>query len=98
MFQAWRTSAQASTADISDTQALQHRLAMTLGAEWPESVDAQENGQQLILSRKGRHDRIPAAWFSGHGRAVLLLHPEGREAAQQTDQFRSLRKQGRRCS
>lgn len=95
VFQAWRTSAQASTAEIRDTQALQNRLAMTLGAEWPESVDAQKSGEQLILSRKGRNDRVSATWFPGKGRAVLLLHPDGIEAAQRTEQFQNLRRQRR---
>jgi len=105
LFEAWRTWSQAAAAEEHDPQVLRHRLSLTLGAEWPEEVQSEEiqseevqvqpNGQELILSRKGRHDRIPAAWFPGHGRAVLLLYPEASEAARQTGQFQTLRKEGR---
>jgi hypothetical protein len=95
LFASWRDWSQQASAAEKDTNVLRERLALTLGAEWPEQVDAETSGTGIILTRKGRHDRVPAAWFPGRGRAVLLLHPEGGSAAQTTQTFRDLRNEGR---
>jgi dienelactone hydrolase len=95
LFTAWRSWSQTSTAAEKDPQILQKRLSTTFEAEWPREVGARTSGSGLVLSRKGRADSVPARWFSGEGRAVLVLHPEGSEAAQRSEQFRALRKSGR---
>jgi dienelactone hydrolase len=95
LFASWRDWSQQAAAAEKDTKVLQKHLAMTLDAEWPKQVDAETAAKGVILTRRGRHDQLPAAWFAGRGRAVLLLHPDGSEAAQATETFRRLRENGR---
>jgi dienelactone hydrolase len=95
LFASWREWSQKATAGQRDPALLRHGLALTLHTEWPEQVDAEQTSAGLVLTPKGSGDRVPAAWFAGQGRAVLLLHPRGSEAAQATPTFRDLRKNGR---
>ena len=95
LFASWRDWSQQAAAAEKDPNVLRERLAITLNAEWPEQVDAETSGTAVTLTRKGRRERIPGAWFPGQGRAVLLLHPGGSDAAQATEAFRDLRKNGR---
>jgi dienelactone hydrolase len=95
LFAAWREWSQRAAEAEKDPTVIRERLAMTLGAEWPEQVDAETAGNSVTLTRKGRHDQVPGNWFSGNGRAVLLLHPKGSEAAQATQTFKDLRREGR---
>ena len=96
LFASWRDWSQRSAAAEKDPAVLQKRLALTLGAEWPQEVDAAPvSAGVLLLTRKGKHDHVPAVWFPGQGRAVLLLHPGGSQQAQSTEAFQALRKNGR---
>ena len=95
VFASWREWSQQATASVKDPALIRRRLALTLHAEWPEHVDAEPTPTGLVLTPKGSGDRVPASWFAGQGRAVLLLHPGGSEAAQATETFRELRKNGR---
>jgi dienelactone hydrolase len=95
LFAAWRKWSLTAVAAEHDPAVLQHRLSLTLGAEYPTHVNTQTNGNELVLSREGQGDRVPATWFPGAGRAVLLLHPKGSQAAQDSEPFRTLRRNGR---
>lgn len=95
LFATWRDWSQRAAEAEKDPTVIRQRLTMTLGAEWPEQVDAETAGNSLTLTRKGRHDQVPGTWFPGKGRAVLLLHPKGSEAAQATKTFRDLQQEGR---
>jgi hypothetical protein len=95
LFAYWRDWSQRSAAAEKDPAVLQKRLALTLGAELPQEVDAAPGNAGVLLTRKGKHDQVPAVWFPGQGRAVLLLHPGGSQQAQSTEAFQGLRKNGR---
>jgi dienelactone hydrolase len=95
LFASWRDWSKQAAAAEKDPAVLRERLAMILGTEWPEQVDAETVGEGVILSRKGRHDRVPGVWYPGQEGAVLLLHPGGGEVAQTTQAFRDLRKKRR---
>jgi hypothetical protein len=95
LFASWREWSQKATAGQKDAALIRRGLGLTLHAEWPEQVDAEQTPSGLMLTRKGGGDRVPAVLFAGQGRAVLLLHPGGSEAAQATPTFRDLRKNGR---
>lgn len=58
LFDEWRRIAKRQ-ADIADLAGLRERLSYALGAEWPEQVISEIHGEQILLSRAGRGDRIP---------------------------------------
>jgi dienelactone hydrolase len=95
LFARWRDWSRQAAAAETNVTTIRERLAWTLGAEWPNEVNAEPVGSGLILSRRAEHDHVPGAFFPGHGTAVLLLHPAGRAAAEATAAFQSLRKAGR---
>lgn len=45
--------------------------------------------------RRPRFGELPSKWFDGRAPAALLLHPDGMAAAEQSEEFRSLRAAGR---
>jgi hypothetical protein len=65
----------------SDPQALREALRYVLGAEWPSRVGSSRQGQRIVLSRTGSGDRVTGRWIPGKGRPVLIVHPDGSDAA-----------------
>jgi hypothetical protein len=57
------------------------RLTAALAAEWPSRVLSEGSGEKIVLSRAGRGDRIPAIRIPGSNPPVLVVHPDGAEAA-----------------
>ncbi len=91
----WREQAARQSAAMT-TEALRERLRRTIGAVWPDKVEAlNAAGQLIVLSRPGFGDRIPGRWFPGSGKAVLVVHPSGSAAAEQERSVQRLITQGR---
>ncbi|HZS56720.1 MAG TPA: acetylxylan esterase, partial [Bryobacteraceae bacterium] len=74
---------------------LKRRLQAVLAVEWPDKVLSKKNGESIVLGRPGVGDRVPGMWFPGHGESVLVVHPEGAQAALKNAAVQDLRKTGR---
>lgn len=48
-----------------------------------------------MLTRPGKGDRVPGIWIPGNGAPLLLVHPDGAQAARQTPQVADALKAGR---
>jgi hypothetical protein len=86
--------------DASSPELLRESLRLALAAEWPVKVEAQRDGENLVLYRPGAGDRVPAVWLDGRGGApkntpALIVGQDGAAAARQTAAFRELRAAGR---
>jgi hypothetical protein len=77
LFDEWRRIAKRQS-DISDAAVLRERLTYALAADWPEKVNSDIHGEQIVLNRDGRGDRIPGLWLPGRGKGLaLVVDPEG---------------------
>ena len=71
------------------------RLAYALAADWPSEVLTQADGGRILLGRPGKGDRIPGIWVKGSNPPVLVVHPDGAEAARRTPEVARLVEAGR---
>src|SRR5262249_28542191 len=71
------------------------RLTYALAAEWPSQVLSESSGERILLGRPGVGDRIPGIWIKGSNPPVLVLHPEGADAARKTPESAKLLHAGR---
>jgi dienelactone hydrolase len=71
------------------------RLACALAGDWPSEVLSQVDGGRILLGRPGRGDRIPGIWVKGSNPPVLVVHPDGAEAARGTAEVARLVEAGR---
>ncbi len=94
IFEQWKRMAEAQR-DAASLEILRESLRLALAAEWPDKVDVQRDGENLVLGRPGAGDRVPAIWLEGRGSPALLVDPDGAAAARQTAAFRDLRAAGR---
>jgi hypothetical protein len=89
LFAEWR---QLAAAQISDAR---QRLTAALATEWPSHVLSEGSGENIVLGREGKGDRIPALWIKGSNPPALVIHPEGIEAARKDPAVEALVKAGR---
>ncbi len=75
---------------------LRERLLLTLHAEWPSHVEAEETGGRFALTRPGRGDRVEGRILPGRGRPVLVVHPQGIDAGAASPAVQALTAKGRR--
>ncbi|HVW08360.1 MAG TPA: hypothetical protein VHC90_07245 [Bryobacteraceae bacterium] len=85
----WR---QLSAAQTSDAR---QRLTAALATEWPPHVLSEGEGENIVLGREGKGDRIPALWIKGTNPPALVVHPGGIEAARKDPAAQALLKSGR---
>jgi len=71
----------------------QASLLLALGAEWPEKVERQSNGDAIVLSRPLIGDRVPGILIEGIGPAALVVDAKGAAAARQSPEVAALLKQ-----
>ena len=58
-------------------------LLYALSAELPVAVDAEVKDRGgIVLSRRGKGDRVVGLWREGKGPARIVVHPDGKEAAE----------------
>lgn len=91
IFEHWKAASRRQTAETQDLDVLRERVRYSLAAEWPDRVLHEIDGENIVLSRVGRNDRVPGLWMEGQGRnAALVTHPEGAQIARNTLQVREL--------
>ena len=95
IFAQWVRTAESLVRETTDKTQLREMMELALGAEWPERVVSQANGEKIVFGRPGRGDRVAGLWFQGEGRKVLFIHPDGAEAARNSPEFAALVHTGR---
>jgi hypothetical protein len=95
IFAQWVRTAQSLVRETTDRNQLREMMELALGAEWPERVVSETNGEKIVFGRPGRGDRVAGLWFHGEGRKVLFVHPDGAEAARNSSEFAALVRTGR---
>ncbi|HEY1493490.1 MAG TPA: hypothetical protein VGF49_03070 [Candidatus Solibacter sp.] len=91
----WIRMGEAQARQVTDRVQVREMLEFALGAEWPERVVQESQGEMVLFGRAGRGDRVAGFVRMGSGRKVLLVHPEGAEAARKSAEFAALAKTGR---
>ena len=77
----WIAAAKKQNAGTKDREALRERLALSIGAVWPEKVEFEITGSRIAMTRPGEGDRVPGLWLpKSKTAATLVVHPEGAEA------------------
>jgi dienelactone hydrolase len=71
-------------------------LMLALGAQWPDRVISQPNGEAIVLSRPSIGDRVPGILIEGNGPAALVVDAKGAAAARQSPEVAALLKQHRK--
>ncbi|MGA2271525.1 MAG: hypothetical protein ABSH44_23930 [Bryobacteraceae bacterium] len=89
VFEEWVRLAKEQTGDARE------RLAYALAADWPSEVLSQTDGDRILMGRRGKGDRIPGIWVKGSNPPVLVVHPDGAEAARKTPEVARLIESGR---
>jgi hypothetical protein len=84
LFEEWVRLAKEQTGNPSQ------RLAYALAAGWPSEVLSHSDGGRILLGRPGQGDRIPGIWLKGSNPPVLVVHPDGAEAARGTPEVARL--------
>lgn len=95
LFRQWKASARTQAVETRDTALLRERLLLALGAEWPADVAAQAGGDEILLTRPGKGDRIPGFLIPGKGTPALVVDPAGTAAARKSEAVRRLTAAGR---
>ncbi len=95
LFESWRMMAGRQLEQTSDRRELKSRLAAAIGAEWPASVVRQISGNNIVLSRDGKGDRVSGLWIPGTSEEVMLVvHPKIAELARRTPEVDKLVRAG----
>lgn len=80
LFENWRKTARAQNAKLR-TRELRESLRYALGAEWPGEIDMLVSERRLVLSRRGRGDRVSGIWIPGRTPPALVVDSDGADAA-----------------
>jgi dienelactone hydrolase len=94
LFEQWKSSGRARIAALDPVARRQVMLDM-FHAEWPARVLSERHGENIVLGRPGRGDRVPGIWIPGRGTATLAIHPGGAEAARRDPHVVELVRVGR---
>ncbi|MFN7992262.1 MAG: acetylxylan esterase [Bryobacteraceae bacterium] len=89
LFEYWKNSGLKRVQALNSDQRRQLMLD-TFHAEWPAHVLSSTRGEDVVLSREGRSDRVAGVWIKGKGPATLIIHPDGIEAARQDPKVKQL--------
>jgi dienelactone hydrolase len=81
LLEQWITAAKKQTEATNDPAVLRERLRLALGTEWPEHVLSERAGDHILLSRQGKNDRVSGIWIGTGVPSLLVLDPDGAEAA-----------------
>ena len=80
LFEEWKASGRKRMAAL-DGESRREALRDVFHAEWPREVKAERTGENIVLYRPGRGDRVPGIWLEGTGGATLVVGPDGADAA-----------------
>jgi hypothetical protein len=95
VFAKWKETGSGWIAGSGDAEGLRETMRLTLGTEWPDEVQTKIEGQQILLSRPARKDRIPGVWLPGGSATALVIDPRGAEVARRSVLVQELIKAGR---
>lgn len=95
IFAEWQAASKKQFDETSSRDVLRGRLQQALHVEWPAEVMSQPDGVGLVLSRPQEGERVPGVWIDGHGVPVVVVHPDGAEAARHDPAVAELLKSGR---
>jgi dienelactone hydrolase len=94
IFAQWKRVRRARV-DALDARSRRELLLDTFHAEWPAKVVSEQKGESIVLSRLGRGDRVTGIWLPGKGPAVIVVHPEGSDAARRDPRVQTFIRAGR---
>jgi hypothetical protein len=95
LVQQWIAAAKRQS-ESADPASLRERLRLVLAVEEPAQVVSEPEGEgRVVLGRPGKGDRVPAIWAPGKGTALLMVSPEGSEAARNLPEARECLRAGR---
>ena len=94
IFAQWREMAAGQSSRFTGAE-LRDTLASVSGVAWPARVTAIPAGEQTLLGRAGRGDRIPSVWTPGAGRrTAIVVHPGGTDEARRLPELKALAAEG----
>jgi dienelactone hydrolase len=85
VFQNWKIAARLRIEEIASPGELRDSLRQVFGVEIEPEVESFSKGDQIVLSRSGKRDRISGYWYPGKGSPVLILSTEGARLARGSD-------------
>ncbi len=94
LFEQWVASATRQNDAARELPAMRERLRYALLAEQPERVVSETAGEQVILGRPGKGDRVPGLYLRGKGAATLVVHPDGANAARRSSAAKGAQARG----
>lgn len=89
IFQFWREMAAGQAERTRDLAVLRKRLQYSLGSEMPTRIISERAGDNLVISRLERRDRVPAEWHPGSGSPLLYVHADGVVGAKKSPEVRA---------
>ena len=95
VFQSWKLAARMQTENNSGAAELRDALRQALGTDIPAAVESGVEGDTVVLSRPGKHDRVTGRWIPGKGVPVLLVNPEGAGVAMNSGLGKEIVRSGR---
>jgi dienelactone hydrolase len=95
LFENWVRAAKKQNDSVRDPQQAREYLTTALGTHWPAKVEHEATGERVVMTRAGAGDRVPGLWTRGKGGTVLIVHPEGAEAARKTPEAAKAIREGR---
>jgi dienelactone hydrolase len=95
VFQKWRVSAWLYAENRASQAELRDGLRDALQVDLDSPVESYVDGSRIVLSRAHKGDRVTGYWTPGRGRPVLLVDPEGAEAALRSDIGKEIMRAGR---
>ncbi len=81
VFQNWKIGARLRIEDGASAGELRDSLRQTLGAETDPEVESYHKGDQIVLTRIGKRDRVTGYWYPGKGPPVLIVDADGARLA-----------------
>jgi dienelactone hydrolase len=81
VFQTWKIAARLRIEDGESAGELRDSLRQTLGAEIDPEVESYRKGDQIVLTRIGKRDRVTGYWYPGKGAPVLIVDANGARLA-----------------
>jgi dienelactone hydrolase len=91
----WQQWVRQQTVAVTDPEERRRLLRLAIGASWPGRVIDKVEGESIVISRPTVRDRVPGVWMPGKGRAALVIHPDGANAAKSSPRVRELTSAGR---
>jgi dienelactone hydrolase len=95
VFQSWKVAARMQTENNTSVGELRDALRQAMGTDFTSTVDSAIEGDQIILSRPQKHDRVSGHWRPGKGVPVLLVNPAGSTVALNSELGREILRSGR---